>query len=160
MVRISIGLLGTQNLILLLSIPVTGIRKWFRFHAASECKKFLQWPVIILGVFLLVVSLLGLFGSCYRVSFLWMDVLFHCIDKRVGDSMTWKEINSCMNDAKVCGGFDGDVGLKANEFYKLNLSPIQVGECSLAVRFPQLFHIVWDEDVIVNDVWTGKDVGI
>ncbi|XP_073014351.1 tetraspanin-8-like [Typha latifolia] len=172
MVRISNGLLGTLNLvILLLSVPVIGIGTWLRFHAASECEKFLQWPVIILGVFLSVVSLLGLLGSCCRMTFfLWiyLFVLFLLIlgmfcftvfafvitnkgigevisgkgykeyrlgdyskwlQKRVGDWKTWEEIKSCMKDGKVCGGFNGDVGLKANDFYKQNLSPIKSGCC-------------------------------
>nr|CAD1826669.1 unnamed protein product [Ananas comosus var. bracteatus] len=53
----------------------------------------------------------------------------HWLQRRVADWNTWKRIESCIGDAKLCGGLDGEVGSKANEFYKQNLSPIQSGCC-------------------------------
>jgi hypothetical protein len=41
---------------------------------------------------------------------------------------TWRRVESCLSQARVCGGqpFDGAVGRDAMEFYKQHLSPIQV----------------------------------
>ncbi|OAY65816.1 tetraspanin-8-like [Ananas comosus] len=172
MVRVSNGLLGFLNILtLVISFPVVGSGVWFQIHGASACERALQWPVMALGLFLLAVSLMGLLGSCCRVSFLlwvYLFVLFililamfcfavfafvvtnhgageavsgkgykeyrlgdysHWLQRRVADWNTWKQIESCIGDAKLCGGLDGEVGSKANEFYKQNLSPIQSGCC-------------------------------
>ncbi|KAJ3699279.1 hypothetical protein LUZ61_002984 [Rhynchospora tenuis] len=74
MARISNGLIGFLNiLILLFSFVVIGVGAYFSLQSNSDCEKFLQWPVIIIGLFLLVVSLFGILGSCCRVSFfLWI----------------------------------------------------------------------------------------
>jgi len=70
-------LIGILNfLTLLLSIPIllTGI--WLHRQATSECERFLEKPIIILGVFLLIVSLLGFIGGCCRVTWLLWFYLF------------------------------------------------------------------------------------
>ncbi|KAG6476253.1 tetraspanin-8-like [Zingiber officinale] len=51
------------------------------------------------------------------------------LQKNVGDEKTWKVIEGCVKDAKVCGKFDREVGKKATEFYNMNLSPMQLGCC-------------------------------
>ncbi|XP_077216097.1 tetraspanin-8-like [Tasmannia lanceolata] len=71
MVRVSNSLIGLLNVItLLLSIPILGGGIWLSTRASSDCEKFLEKPIIALGVFLLIVSLSGLIGSCCRVSWL------------------------------------------------------------------------------------------
>ncbi|RRT43181.1 hypothetical protein B296_00053655 [Ensete ventricosum] len=77
MVQISNSLVGFLNfLTLLISFPIIGAGLWFRLHAATECERFLQLPLLVLGGFLLVVSVLGLIGACCRVSFFMWLYLF------------------------------------------------------------------------------------
>ncbi|KAJ9141207.1 hypothetical protein P3X46_031773 [Hevea brasiliensis] len=76
MFRLSNNLIGILNfLTFLLSIPIL-MRIWLRNHGTSECEKFFDTPVIIIGVFLMVVSLAGLIGACCRVSWLLWLYLF------------------------------------------------------------------------------------
>ncbi|CAA2996607.1 tetraspanin-8-like [Olea europaea subsp. europaea] len=71
MVRVSNNLVGILNFItLLLSIPIIGGGIWLSKQANTECERFLDIPVIVLGVFILLVSLAGLVGSCCRVTWL------------------------------------------------------------------------------------------
>ncbi|MCO5554537.1 hypothetical protein L7F22_008067 [Adiantum nelumboides] len=57
----------------LLSIPIIGAGVWLAKQHSTDCYRFLQGPVIALGVFILLVSLAGFFGSCYRVTcLLWI----------------------------------------------------------------------------------------
>lgn len=48
------------------------------------------------------------------------------LQKSVGEYETWKDIHSCLKDAKVCGKFQNEIGLKADEFSKQYLTPLQV----------------------------------
>ncbi|CAK7338098.1 unnamed protein product [Dovyalis caffra] len=77
MFRLSNNLVGILNFItFLLSIPILWAGIWLRNKGVSECEKFFDTPVIILGVFLLAVSLAGLIGACCRVSWLlWVYLL-------------------------------------------------------------------------------------
>ncbi|KAL5539268.1 hypothetical protein UlMin_045833, partial [Ulmus minor] len=77
MVKLSNNLVGLLNfLTFLLSIPILIGGVWLKNHGISECERFLDKPVIILGVFLMVVSLAGLIGACCRVSWLlWVYLL-------------------------------------------------------------------------------------
>ncbi|KAL5982577.1 Tetraspanin-3 [Asimina triloba] len=72
---------GTNNLIgfinfftFLLSIPILGGGIWLSSRAnQTDCMRFLQWPLIAIGAAIMVVSLLGFAGSCYRLSgLLWL----------------------------------------------------------------------------------------
>lgn len=55
---------GVVNfLTMVLALPIIAFGIWLAKKGDSECVKFLQWPVIVLGVFVLVVSMAGLFGS-------------------------------------------------------------------------------------------------
>jgi len=75
--KISNNLIGILNfLTLLLSIPILLTGVWLHKQATSECERFLEKPIIILGVFLLIVSLLGFIGGCCRVTWLLWFYLF------------------------------------------------------------------------------------
>lgn len=75
--RCSNNLVGILNfLIFVLSIPILIGGIWLSHHGTSECERFLDKPVIALGVFLMVVSLAGLIGSCCRVNWLLWVYLF------------------------------------------------------------------------------------
>ncbi|KAH7352730.1 hypothetical protein KP509_19G060900 [Ceratopteris richardii] len=56
-----------------LSLPIIGTGVWLATKHSSECLHFLQWPLLISGVFLLVVSVAGLVGtSCRILCLLWL----------------------------------------------------------------------------------------
>ncbi|XP_044472072.1 tetraspanin-8-like [Mangifera indica] len=77
MFRLSNNLIGILNFItLVISIPIIGAGIWLSKSGATVCEKFLEKPVIILGVFLMLVSLAGLIGACCRVSLLLWLYLF------------------------------------------------------------------------------------
>lgn len=64
-----IGLLNFLTFLLSVPILVCGI--WLSTRANNtECLKFLQWPLIVIGISVMVTSLAGLVGACYRNSFL------------------------------------------------------------------------------------------
>lgn len=77
MVRFSNNLVGILNfLTFLLSIPILAGGIWLSRQGSTECERFLDKPVIALGVFLMVVSLAGLIGACCRVTWLlWVYLL-------------------------------------------------------------------------------------
>ncbi|EXB94899.1 hypothetical protein L484_023007 [Morus notabilis] len=83
MVRLSNNLVGILNFItFLLSIPILGAGIWLSKQGDSVCEKFLEKPIIIIGVFLLLVSLAGLIGACCGVSWLlwlYLVVMFFLI---------------------------------------------------------------------------------
>ena len=62
--RVSNNLVGILNLVtLLLSILIIGGGIWLSKQANTECECFLNKPVIVLGVFVLLLSIAGLVGS-------------------------------------------------------------------------------------------------
>lgn len=75
--RLSNNLVGLLNLLtFIFSIPIVVAGIWLSKQGNSECEKFLDKPIIILGVFLMVVSLAGFIGACCRVSWLlWVYLL-------------------------------------------------------------------------------------
>ncbi|KAI4376277.1 hypothetical protein MLD38_014059 [Melastoma candidum] len=77
MIRPSNTLIGFLNfLTLLASVPILGAGIWLAHRASTDCEKFLERPLIAVGVFLLVVSLAGLVGACCGVSWLlWLYLL-------------------------------------------------------------------------------------
>ncbi|XP_042485305.1 tetraspanin-8-like [Macadamia integrifolia] len=77
MFRVSNNLIGILNILsLILSIPILGGSWWLREHASSDCQKFIETPLLVVGGFLFLVSLIGLIGSCCRVSLLLWIYLF------------------------------------------------------------------------------------
>lgn len=77
MVRFSNNIVGILNFVtFLLSIPILGGGIWLANRASTDCEKFLEKPVIVIGVFLMLVSIAGLIGACCRVSWLlWVYLL-------------------------------------------------------------------------------------
>ncbi|KAK9932022.1 hypothetical protein M0R45_019273 [Rubus argutus] len=75
--RLSNNIVGLLNLLtFIFSIPIVVAGIWLSKQGNSECEKFLDKPIIILGVFLMVVSLAGFIGACCRVSWLlWVYLL-------------------------------------------------------------------------------------
>ncbi|PRQ37654.1 putative tetraspanin/Peripherin [Rosa chinensis] len=75
--RLSNNLVGFLNfLTFLCSIPIVVAGVWLSKQGNTECEKFLEKPIIILGIFLMFVSLAGFIGSCFRVSWLlWLYLL-------------------------------------------------------------------------------------
>ncbi|WOL17284.1 tetraspanin-7-like [Canna indica] len=63
MVRFSNSLIGA-----LLSIPIIPGGIWLSQRASTDCEKFLERPLVALGVFFLLVSLVGFIGACCRNS--------------------------------------------------------------------------------------------
>ncbi|XP_077237035.1 tetraspanin-3-like [Tasmannia lanceolata] len=78
MLRASNGLIGFINFVtFLLSIPIFGGGIWLSSRATqTDCMRFLQWPLIVIGASILVISLMGFAGSCYRISWLLWLYLF------------------------------------------------------------------------------------
>lgn len=71
MFRISNNLIGCLNfLTLLFSIPIFVCGIWLATHGGSDCQKVMQGRAIVLGAFLMVISLAGFIGACFRVTWL------------------------------------------------------------------------------------------
>ncbi|XP_047308622.1 tetraspanin-8-like [Impatiens glandulifera] len=77
MFRLSNNLVGILNFItFLLSIPILWAGVWLSKQGVTECERFLDKPLIALGVFLMLISLAGLIGACCRVTWLlWVYLL-------------------------------------------------------------------------------------
>ncbi|NP_001306838.1 tetraspanin-3 [Elaeis guineensis] len=89
MLRGSTGLIGVVNFITFLgSIPILAGGIWLGSRANNtDCLRFLQWPIIIIGLTIFVVSLMGFAGACYRISWLlrlYLFVMFFVIVALVG----------------------------------------------------------------------------
>ncbi|CAA6669325.1 unnamed protein product [Spirodela intermedia] len=77
MVRGSNAVVGGINfLTFLVSIPILGAGIWLSTKATTDCLKFLQWPIIIIGVALMIISLAGFAGACCYMSWLLQFYLF------------------------------------------------------------------------------------
>ncbi|XP_020578220.1 tetraspanin-3-like [Phalaenopsis equestris] len=72
MMRRTNNLISAINFITFLSsIPILGGGIWLSSRANStECLRFLQWPILIIGITIMVISLLGFLGTCYHQSWL------------------------------------------------------------------------------------------
>lgn len=87
--RTSNHLIGLLNFFTFLaSIPILSGGIWLSSRANNtDCLKFLQWPLIIIGVSIMVVSLAGFAGSCYRNTFLmyiYLWAMFFIIAALIG----------------------------------------------------------------------------
>ncbi|KAI5067209.1 hypothetical protein GOP47_0017737 [Adiantum capillus-veneris] len=80
---LSLIITGVVNLItFLLSIPLVGAGIWLATKLNTECVRFLEWPIIAIGVVILLISLAGFIGACWRVPWLlyiYLVVMFFII---------------------------------------------------------------------------------
>ncbi|XP_008786324.2 protein TORNADO 2-like [Phoenix dactylifera] len=60
---------------MLLSIPVIAAGIWLSTQTDNSCVKLLQWPVISLGIVMLVVALAGFVGAFWRIPWLLLFYL-------------------------------------------------------------------------------------
>ncbi|GKV28783.1 hypothetical protein SLEP1_g37789 [Rubroshorea leprosula] len=76
--RHSNHVVGLVNfLTFVMSIPILGGGIWLSSRAnKTECLEFLQWPLIVIGACIMVISLAGFAGSCYRNTLLMWLYLF------------------------------------------------------------------------------------
>ncbi|PKA66935.1 Tetraspanin-3 [Apostasia shenzhenica] len=72
------NLIGAVNFITFVaSIPILAGGIWLSSQANNtECLRFLQWPILIIGAAIFVVSLMGFAGACYRQTWLLQIYLF------------------------------------------------------------------------------------
>ncbi|XP_058068234.1 tetraspanin-8-like [Magnolia sinica] len=61
---------------MILSIPIILASLSLGIQTNSECENFIQFPMLVLGVFLFVISVLGIIGACCQVTFLLWIYLF------------------------------------------------------------------------------------
>ncbi|XAR70638.1 hypothetical protein NMG60_11027552 [Bertholletia excelsa] len=72
---LSNNVIGAINFVaVLLSIPVIGAGIWLASEQDNSCVKILQWPVIILGILILIVAFAGFIGGFWRIS--WLLVIY------------------------------------------------------------------------------------
>ncbi|KAJ7541194.1 hypothetical protein O6H91_10G049800 [Diphasiastrum complanatum] len=70
-------LTGILNFItMLLSLSIIGVGIWWALKHHTDCVSFLQWPLIIIGASMLLISMAGFIGGCFRVSWLLWIYLF------------------------------------------------------------------------------------
>ncbi|KAI3945288.1 hypothetical protein MKX01_035049 [Papaver californicum] len=73
---LSHNVIGVINFIAtLLSIPIIGAGIWLTTLSDNSCVKILQWPVVIIGILILVVGIAGLVGGFGRISWLLLFYL-------------------------------------------------------------------------------------
>ncbi|XP_057741655.1 tetraspanin-11-like [Arachis stenosperma] len=71
--QISNTVVGALNILsLLLGLSALATSAYIHFHGgdgASDCQKVLQYPLLIAGVFIVIISTLGIVGSLCRINF-------------------------------------------------------------------------------------------
>ncbi|KAJ0242626.1 Protein TORNADO 2 [Hirschfeldia incana] len=65
---------GINVIAVLLSVPVIGAGIWLTTGPVNSCVMLLQWPVIILGILILLVGLAGFIGGLWRIT--WLLVVY------------------------------------------------------------------------------------
>ncbi|KAH7841691.1 hypothetical protein Vadar_033120 [Vaccinium darrowii] len=75
--RFSNTVIGFLNLFTLLaSIPIIGGGLWLA-RSSAACEAFLQTPLLVIGFVILIISLAGFIGACFRVPWaLWFYLFF------------------------------------------------------------------------------------
>ncbi|KAE8687152.1 putative Nodulin MtN21 /EamA-like transporter family protein [Hibiscus syriacus] len=135
--RLSNNLVGILNfLTFLLSIPILSAGIWLSREGVTECERFLEKPVIVIGVFLMLVSLAGLIGACCRVTWLlwlYLVVMFLLIVLGIvftifAFAVTNKGAGETLS-GKVTRNTDLYLNVSVTEFYQEHLSSVQSGCC-------------------------------
>ncbi|RWR81019.1 protein TORNADO 2 [Cinnamomum micranthum f. kanehirae] len=73
---LSHNVIGAINLVaMLLSIPIIAAGIWLASEPDNGCVAILQWPVIIIGILVLVVALAGFVGAFWRIPWLLLFYL-------------------------------------------------------------------------------------
>ncbi|KAJ7953447.1 Tetraspanin [Quillaja saponaria] len=68
---LSNNVIGAINfIVMLLSIPIIGAGIWLATEPDNSCIKILQWPVILIGILILVVAVAGFIGGFCRIPWL------------------------------------------------------------------------------------------
>lgn len=69
------NVIGAINFIaMMLSIPIIGAGIWLATETDNTCVQILQWPLIVLGVLVLVVAIAGFIGGFWRLQ--WLLVFY------------------------------------------------------------------------------------
>lgn len=69
------NVIGVINFIaMLLSIPIIGAGIWLATQTDNACVQILQWPVIVLGILVLIVAIAGFIGGFWRLQ--WLLVFY------------------------------------------------------------------------------------
>ncbi|KAF2298262.1 hypothetical protein GH714_020924 [Hevea brasiliensis] len=97
---------------MLLSIPIIGAGIWLAMEPDNSCVKILQWPVIILGILILVVALAGGSGRP-APSRAYLEYHFDdfsgWLRRRVQSSYKWDRIRSCLSSTDMCSELNQDI---------------------------------------------------
>ncbi|KAL2345124.1 hypothetical protein Fmac_006409 [Flemingia macrophylla] len=145
------NVIGAINFVaVILSIPIIGVGIWLLNGQADSCVRFLQWPVIILGV--RSRSCLGGFHrrllenlmaphyvprshACPRDIFASVAYLEYRMDdfsgylcRRVRSSFKWDRIRSCLSQTNMCAELNQSYRM-AQDFFNARLTPMQSGCC-------------------------------
>lgn len=77
MVRISNGIITLLNILtLIVSFGIIGFSLLFYVKVETPCERFLRMPLLAMGGGLMLVSMVGLMGSCCRLSFfMWIYLI-------------------------------------------------------------------------------------
>ena len=60
---------------MLLSIPIIGAGIWLSTQTDNSCLNLIQWPILALGILVLVVALAGFIGAFWRIPWLLLFYL-------------------------------------------------------------------------------------
>ncbi|KAI3845130.1 hypothetical protein MKX03_019797 [Papaver bracteatum] len=148
--------IGVINFIAtLLSIPIIGAGIWLMTLLDNSCVKILQWPVLILGVLILVVGIAGLIGGFGRISglllfylvvMLLLIILLGCMvvfismvtlqgsghidysGRIVQVSYKWDQIRACLSSTSMCTELNQSYHY-AQDFFNARITPLQSGCC-------------------------------
>ncbi|KAI9117279.1 hypothetical protein K1719_011445 [Acacia pycnantha] len=142
---------------LILSIPIILESKSLG-RDYSDCEKWLQKPILIFGICILVLSTIGLVGVCCNAAaFLWIYLFLmiliiialfafnifllvitnkgagnhsNWLQRRVENFDNWNNIKSCLQRGQVCAKFNADhQNDTVQSLYQSHLSSIQSGCC-------------------------------
>uniref|UniRef100_A0A6V7QXU8 Protein TORNADO 2 n=1 Tax=Ananas comosus var. bracteatus TaxID=296719 RepID=A0A6V7QXU8_ANACO len=116
--------------------------------ADNACVKLIQWPIIVLGIVVLVVALAGFVGAFWRIPGLLLFYLAAMVmlilalaARRLlrlaaaagGGTERWNRIKACLSSTSTCSELNQTYNL-AQDFFNAELSPLQSGCCKPPTR--------------------------